>query len=256
MTPSHASKNGVRYRYYVTDKRTRPDDASVDVWRLRAEEFERAVERILDRWIENRAAATNQLLRPNAPAHIIENVRREVDSASQGVAADGSTTSIYKWAELIDRVEIKPNSIAIELDPRMLVHAPDADSFLKSSVDISASLQLQQHGQERRLVLGDIETERARDPVIAKLLQRAARWKREWFGREVSSLESIAKSDGVLKSDASKQVRLAFLAPDIVEALLDGSAPVDVTAESLRRLDDLPLSWAKQRVLLGFRQTS
>jgi len=45
---------------------------------------------------------------------------------------------------------------------------------------------------------------------------------------------------------------LAFLAPDIVEAILDGTQPVDLTAETLSRLPDLPVSWADQRALLGF----
>ncbi len=45
---------------------------------------------------------------------------------------------------------------------------------------------------------------------------------------------------------------LAFLAPDIVKAILDGRQPVALTAESLRRLPALPTDWDAQRRLLGF----
>jgi len=40
---------------------------------------------------------------------------------------------------------------------------------------------------------------------------------------------------------------LAFLAPDIVEAILTGTQPVDLTAESLIKNTDLPLDWREQR---------
>ena len=45
---------------------------------------------------------------------------------------------------------------------------------------------------------------------------------------------------------------LAFLAPDIVEAIVQGRQPVALTARYLKRLKPLPASWAEQRRLLGF----
>ena len=45
---------------------------------------------------------------------------------------------------------------------------------------------------------------------------------------------------------------LAFLAPEIIEAIFAGMQPVDLTAETLTRRADLPLSWADQKALLGF----
>jgi hypothetical protein len=43
-----------------------------------------------------------------------------------------------------------------------------------------------------------------------------------------------------------------FLAPDIVEAIVAGHQPAELTVTRLIRLEDLPLSWAEQRRLLGF----
>jgi hypothetical protein len=45
---------------------------------------------------------------------------------------------------------------------------------------------------------------------------------------------------------------LAFLAPDIVAAILAGTQPVDLTTEALTKRIDLPVGWAEQRALLGF----
>ncbi len=47
-------------------------------------------------------------------------------------------------------------------------------------------------------------------------------------------------------------MKLAFLAPDIVQAILEGRQPVDLTAARLMRLSNLPASWEDQRRLLGF----
>jgi hypothetical protein len=45
-------------------------------------------------------------------------------------------------------------------------------------------------------------------------------------------------------------ILLGFLAPDIVEAILAGRQPVELTVSRLKRIGDLPVSWAEQRRLL------
>ena len=49
-----------------------------------------------------------------------------------------------------------------------------------------------------------------------------------------------------------RMARLAYLAPDIIKAILEGRQPKSLTARSLLRITDLPLAWADQRRLLGF----
>jgi hypothetical protein len=55
----------------------------------------------------------------------------------------------------------------------------------------------------------------------------------------------------VHQADVSRALPLAFLAPDIVQAILDGRQPVVLTAARLRRIR-LPHSWVEQRRVLGF----
>ncbi len=65
-------------------------------------------------------------------------------------------------------------------------------------------------------------------------------------------MRTLAERNGSHESDISRILPLAFLAPDIVEAILDGRQPVELTAESLKRLPALPTDWDAQRRLLGF----
>ena len=54
---------------------------------------------------------------------------------------------------------------------------------------------------------------------------------------------------GVSTTEISRELRLAFLAPDVVTAILNGD--ISMTAKQLRRLHDLPASWTEQRRLFG-----
>lgn len=50
----------------------------------------------------------------------------------------------------------------------------------------------------------------------------------------------------------ARMARLAYLAPDIIKAILEGRQPIALTARSLLRLTDIPLGWKEQQKLLGF----
>jgi hypothetical protein len=84
------------------------------------------------------------------------------------------------------------------------------------------------------------------------LVAKAHRWFHQLETGEMPSIRAIARHEGIHECDVSRNLRLAFLAPDIVEAILDGNQPVDMTAETLRRLPQLPPDWETQRRLLGF----
>jgi hypothetical protein len=66
------------------------------------------------------------------------------------------------------------------------------------------------------------------------------------------SLTAFAKTQGISQSYATRLVRLAWLAPDIVEAILDGRQPRAVTASALMRDARTPTDWQDQRQALGF----
>jgi len=75
-----------------------------------------------------------------------------------------------------------------------------------------------------------------------------------WFDELVAgralSLQALAERDGITRRYIRRLVGLAFLSPELVEAILQGRQPVELTATRLTELD-LPLDWTDQRGLLA-----
>ncbi|MGI9366133.1 MAG: hypothetical protein ACR2O8_13185 [Rhizobiaceae bacterium] len=74
-------------------------------------------------------------------------------------------------------------------------------------------------------------------------------------GLEDGSIRSIlefAKRNNIDHSDARRMLPLGYLAPDIIDAIVEGHQPADLTTHNLRSGYDLPLRWDEQRVHLGF----
>jgi site-specific DNA recombinase len=90
------------------------------------------------------------------------------------------------------------------------------------------------------------------DPQLVKLLIRARRFNAALLDSEGVRFAALAKRQGVSPSYFTRLVRLSFLAPDIIEAFLDGRQPRDLTADKLLAHSRLPLTWHEQRTVLGF----
>ena len=80
-------------------------------------------------------------------------------------------------------------------------------------------------------------------------MRRAQGWRERILAGE--RFAEIAESEKVTSVFVRTRMELAFLSPTIVEALLDGKQPVELTLERLIRTK-LPLAWAQQEQLLGF----
>ena len=61
-----------------------------------------------------------------------------------------------------------------------------------------------------------------------------------------------ATAQNIDHADAKRMLPLGYLAPDIVEAILLGQQPTNLTALSLKNGYSLPIIWSEQRVQLGF----
>jgi hypothetical protein len=71
------------------------------------------------------------------------------------------------------------------------------------------------------------------DNAMVKALARAFRWRKMLDEGVYATIEELAKSKGIAKTYVSHVLRLTLLAPEIVEAILDGRQPVGM------QLDDL-----------------
>jgi hypothetical protein len=85
------------------------------------------------------------------------------------------------------------------------------------------------------------------DNAMVKALARAFRWRKTLDEGAYATLEDLARAKGVHATYVSRVLRLTLLAPDIVEAILDGQQPPDLQLDDL--LQDLSLVWEEQRPL-------
>ena len=87
------------------------------------------------------------------------------------------------------------------------------------------------------------------DPSLVKALARAHRWKRLLEGGRYGSLAELAAAEGIDRSYLGKMLRLTLLAPDIVEAILDGRQSAGIGLPAL--LEPVPSVWDEQRATVG-----
>ena len=87
---------------------------------------------------------------------------------------------------------------------------------------------------------------RKTDNTLVKALARAFRWKRMLESGEFASLAELAEREGIAPSYMTRVQRLTLLAPDIVEAILDGRQGPKTALT--RVLEPFPMKWERQAV--------
>ncbi|MBF0268800.1 MAG: hypothetical protein HQL44_09415 [Alphaproteobacteria bacterium] len=87
------------------------------------------------------------------------------------------------------------------------------------------------------------------DEALLKALARAFKWKRMIEDGQVRSLNELAEAEKLNGSYVSRIFRLTLLAPDIVEAILEGRQPRTLQLADL--LEDVPVDWGAQRSEYG-----
>ena len=104
-----------------------------------------------------------------------------------------------------------------------------------------------------RFVLeGDSTTSRVDLPLL-KAVARSRRWSQELISGRVQSVGELAKREGIDRRSVRRLLRLGFLSPRIVEAIVEGHQPPDLTVIGLTRRVDLPPLWSAQEQALGLR---
>ncbi len=85
---------------------------------------------------------------------------------------------------------------------------------------------------------------RRTDNTLVKALARAFRWKRMLESSEYATVAELAEREGIAPSYMTRVLRLTLLAPDIVEAILDGKQGPLVTL--VRVMEPFPVEWNDQ----------
>jgi hypothetical protein len=90
-----------------------------------------------------------------------------------------------------------------------------------------------------------VRPDRKADNTLVKALARAFRWKRMLESGEFATITELAGREGIAPSYLTRVLRLTLLAPDIVEAILDGRLGPEVALA--RVLEPFPVEWMEQR---------
>ena len=278
MTPTHAVKKDVRYRYYVSRRLvtgTKGEDGNRQTsgQRIPAANLEGLVVQRLRSFFADPVAVIESL-----PRH-----RRDAPSQKRATAA---TTEIVRalddrrndawntiFRPMIVRVQVRLDRIDVDLSAERLVErlletnnsdshpgegdpmprrGEDASNSTEAVVRLSLPSQLKRTGKEMKFVVHGDGDERSADPSLVRLIVRAHRLARRLAENPGSTLEDVASREELGGAYAARLIRLNYLAPDIVAAILDGKQPVDLTASKLMADTRFPLDWRAQRAALGF----
>ena len=253
MTPSHATKPGKRYRYYVT-RTDQLDDAPA--WRVSAHDLERLV---CDRLSEQ--LADQQFLcdlAEGASAEAIQQVLAKADLAAATLRSGSASARHDLVNEVITRIDLSDDAIDLTLSKFALATAmglePDQDMENKSMVLTLPATRVR-HGHQLRLIIPAPQSisivQATRDEKLVALIAEAHHARQLILANPDRSIAAIAADHGRCRTRLGKLAALACIAPDIVTAIVEGRLPPTLTARTLQDID-LPLAWPDQRALLGF----
>ena len=109
-------------------------------------------------------------------------------------------------------------------------------------------------GRKAVVTPGALAMERQQDITLIKALARAFRWRRMLETGRFGTLVELAAAEKINASYVSRVLRLTLLAPDMVEAILDGRQPEGMTLPSL--MEVVAVEWAAATPTLSLPATT
>jgi site-specific DNA recombinase len=150
-------------------------------------------------------------------------------------------------ARLVERVDLTGSGFRLALRLPTSLEDPSETLILDQFVPLT----MKKRGVELRLVIQNEPSSSSKDLVLLKTIARAHRWFDQLLSGEVKSLTAIATREGLNYRFVGKIIRLAVLAPEIVEAIAEGRQPPELSTELLTKRTHLPLDWSEQKRLLN-----
>ena len=123
-------------------------------------------------------------------------------------------------------------------------------SPIPETVTLHVPFRVVKRGGRKEMQLPDgFRPDRKADNTLVKALARAFRWKRMLESGEFATIAELVEREGIAPSYMTRVLRLTLLAPDIVEAILDGKPGPVVTLAKL--MEPPALGWDEQRRALA-----
>ena len=264
MIPSHANKKGTRYRYYVSQGLVKgPRRNAPRGRRVPAGELEGLVEERLRQFltsetdlygaIEPRVADVNERT---------DFIARAADLAERWPKIEPSERRAI-LTTLVDRIELARKTLEVRILPGRLLSIllddndrrhrirPNEDN--EPSITLSVPARLKRAGIEIRLLIDGAGggARRKPDHSLCRVLAQAHQYHAMVMHNGGKTMAELAAEAGVGGSYFTRILRLSFLAPDVVKAILRDGHPIELTAKRLANEVRLPIAWQDQHALLG-----
>ena len=264
MTPTHANKKGTRYRYYVSPGLVRGTRRQAPHGRrVPAGELERLIEERLTKFLTDDA----ELFAVIEP--LVGDVNDCIDIAARAASLAQSWPDLDPaerraiLSALVARIDLKRETLEVRIRPGRLPaivcgetthedkkRTPEAN---EPTVTFTVPARLKRTGMETRLLIDGRSEDMRRQPdhSLYRLLARAYRYHDMVMRNDGKTMRQLATDAGVGGSYFTRILRLSFLAPDVVKAILRDRHPIELTAKRLANELRLPIAWDAQRSLLG-----
>lgn len=251
LIASHSQKRSKRYRYYlskplITQSRS---DAPKGL-RIPANDLELVVINTLIQWLSN----TNTLL--DALSIRAEHMQ-SVQELTLQIARQLQVADVQRYPlihQLINKVIVGASSIEVEINPALLQQDTLLPAEDAQTICLQVPIQITRCGFAMRLFIdGNQTVGQAPDQRLIVSIRKAQDWLEQLTSGKTTSLGAIAKAEGVTTTHVTNIINRAFLAPDIMRMILNGTQPASLTSDSLKRALPLPLDWENQRNLLGIK---
>ncbi|MEN8131086.1 MAG: recombinase family protein [Pseudomonadota bacterium] len=265
MSPTHATKQNRRYRYYISQAVLQYKESDKgSVIRTPAKPIEEAVSGQVKRLL----SASNELLQAVIPNKLSANHQKALLSRARTLADTWDCMKSHKQHDFLNQVILKitlgQNEMVIEFSRTALACTLLEDiltkesrlSFTDDEYRVTVPVKLKRCGIETKLIIPGKEQPGAHERTVHAIqgsLRKALNWNQALISGEAASMADLAKAEGVSKRYITQIIKLAYLAPDIMGAIIKGNIPATLTLTRLK--GDIPLNWNKQRNQFNFSIT-
>ena len=115
-------------------------------------------------------------------------------------------------------------------------------------------VRLKRCGIETRLIVPNGKVAPAHTSSVEAIqggLAKALAWNEALVSGTASSMTELAKREKVTQRYIAHLIKLAYLAPDIMQSMARGNIPPELSLDRLKK--GVPLDWNEQRKTLGFK---
>jgi len=241
LVATHATKNKVRHRYYVS--RALQQATSDTGVRIPANEIEALVtERVKQLVRQPLELATMAAL--DVQVHQVADLHTRCEALAEQLGARRSPVLLA----IVTRVQVGDVTVTLTCDTAALGRALGMDQHADApaTIEIGCAARLTRSGRALRLVQDSGATAQATpDRSLIRVLVQARRWWGMLRSGKISTSE-LAAREGVTSSYVARVLRLAFLAPAVTEAILAGRQRAGVTVASLTAEGAIAADWQTQ----------